>query len=77
MSDWLGQLHLHDNSGDMDNHLAIGQGIFDFTGLFDHLRANKHRPIITLEPHQEDGLWGSLSALSGMNLPEPPIAVNI
>jgi len=59
------------DSGDMDNHLAIGDGIFDFTGLFFYLREHDHRPIITLEPHQEDDLWGSLSSLSKMKLPNP------
>ena len=52
-------------------HDGVCQGIFDFSGLFDYLRANDLRPIITLEPHQEEGLWDSLSALARMELPEP------
>ena len=76
LSEWLGQLHLHDNDGDMDRHLAVGQGIFDFTGLFDFLRNNDLRPIVTLEPHEEDCLWSSLSALAEMNLPQPSNYVN-
>ncbi len=66
MSPWLGQLHLHDNKGDMDNHLAIGQGNFDFAGLFSYLNTNNIKPIITLEPHQKEGLWQSLAALDKM-----------
>ncbi|MBU0480466.1 MAG: sugar phosphate isomerase/epimerase [Proteobacteria bacterium] len=76
LSPWLGQLHLHDNAGDMDRHLAIGQGIFDFAGLFDYLRNNQLRPVITLEPHQEEGLWTSLAALAGMDLPDPHLTLS-
>jgi len=69
---WLFQLHLHDNSGDRDNHLAIGEGSFDFAGLFGYLRQQKQQPIITLEPHREEGLWNSLKALGAFELPDPP-----
>ncbi|HEB49774.1 MAG TPA: sugar phosphate isomerase/epimerase, partial [Desulfobulbus sp.] len=57
---WLGQLHLHDNDGSSDAHLAIGRGVFDFQGLFDFLRRRDHQPLITLEPHSEEDLWQSL-----------------
>lgn len=69
---WLGQLHLHDNHGDKDQHLAIGSGIFDFSGLFAHLRTRNLRPVITLEPHREEDLWTSLKTLSSLDLPAPP-----
>lgn len=72
LSPWLKQLHLHDNSGEGDDHLAIGAGKFDFAGLFAHLRNHDLRPVITLEPHREDGLWDSLNALEHFVLPEPP-----
>lgn len=72
LSPWLSQLHLHDNSGAGDEHLAIGAGRFDFPGLFSHLRNRNLRPLITLEPHREDGLWDSLQALEDLELPEPP-----
>lgn len=73
MLPWLTQLHLHDNSGEADDHLAIGAGRFDFSGLFSYLRKQNQRPIITLEPHQETGLWDSLDALKHFELPEPPL----
>jgi len=63
MQPWLGQLHLHDNQGGFDEHLAIGHGIFDFTGFFAYLKANRLQPLITLEPHGEKELWASLAAL--------------
>ena len=75
LAPWLGQLHLHDNLGDGDHHLAIGKGDFDFTGLFSFLRNRDHRPLITLEPHLEEGLWESLHALESMELPKPPHSI--
>ena len=70
LTPWLGHLHLHDNRGNHDEHLAIGQGIFDFAGLFGYLRENDLRPTITLEPHREEDLVKSLAALAKLELPE-------
>jgi len=63
LAPWLGQLHLHDNHGDRDAHLAPGRGSFDFPGLFRYLKEQRLQPLITLEPHTEDDLWESLAAL--------------
>ncbi len=65
---WLGQVHLHDNDGTGDDHIAIGQGQFEFEDFFTHLRKNNLSPLITLEPHSKDDLWGSLNAIRSMNL---------
>ncbi|OGQ97947.1 MAG: hypothetical protein A2505_08215 [Deltaproteobacteria bacterium RIFOXYD12_FULL_55_16] len=63
LAPWLGQLHLHDNQGDRDAHLAPGRGTFDFPGLFGYLKAQSLKPLVTLEPHTRDDLWESLAAL--------------
>jgi sugar phosphate isomerase/epimerase len=68
LEQWLGQLHLHDNHGFRDEHLPVGAGDFDFTGLFSHLKTKKIKPIITLEPRSESDLWDSLNALDRMGL---------
>jgi len=61
---YLGQLHLHDNLGSWDDHLALGRGDIDFPYLFDFLKARRSSaPIITLEPHEEDAFWPSLAYL--------------
>ena len=61
---YLGQLHLHDNHGSWDDHLALGRGKIDFKFLFDFLKAKRSTPpIITLEPHEEDAFWPSLDYL--------------
>lgn len=72
LAPWLGHLHLHDNRGGRDEHLAIGQGIFDFAGLFAYLQESGLRPTITLEPHREADLLASLAALATLELPDAP-----
>lgn len=59
---WLGQLHLHDNTGDRDTHLPVGQGVFDFEGLVSYLKEKGLSPLMTLEPHREEDLAPSLLA---------------
>jgi sugar phosphate isomerase/epimerase len=62
----LGQLHLHDNQGNWDEHLAIGSGKIDFDILFDYFKRKKNTPpIVTLETHKEEALWPSLEYLRG------------
>ncbi len=63
LSPWLGQLHLHDNNGETDQHLGLGLGEFDFKGLFHFLSQNNLHPLVTLEPHSEDDLWHALEYL--------------
>lgn len=62
---YIEQLHLHDNHGGRDEHLAMGLGIIDFKMLFGYLKENRNSPpIITLEPHREEDLWPSLEYLA-------------
>lgn len=68
LSEWLDalagyivELHLHDNSGDIDSHLALGEGNFDFDSLFNAL---KGRDIIrTIEATSTEDVLKSLEAL--------------
>jgi sugar phosphate isomerase/epimerase len=60
----LGMLHLHDNHGQLDDHLALGQGSIDFRGFFALLLERELNPFITLEPHHEDWVFPSLEFLS-------------
>ncbi len=63
LGDKIFEVHLHDNDGKEDTHLAIGKGKVDFVGLFNYLKQNDLKPTITLEPHQEETLWQSLASL--------------
>ncbi|MEW6428461.1 MAG: sugar phosphate isomerase/epimerase family protein [Thermodesulfobacteriota bacterium] len=61
---WLGHLHLHDNDGSGDSHLAPGRGCFDFEAFFSYLADRGLRPTVTLEPHSEEDLHQSLRYLA-------------
>ncbi|MBU0681493.1 MAG: sugar phosphate isomerase/epimerase [Proteobacteria bacterium] len=56
MTPWLGQLHLHDNNGDSDLHLGLGEGIFDFEDFFAYLKNEELHPLVTLEAHHAGGV---------------------
>lgn len=62
----LGQVHLHDNNGCLDDHLPIGQGCVDFDSLFLWLKASGRRPILTLEPHAEEAVVPTLIGLADL-----------
>jgi sugar phosphate isomerase/epimerase len=63
----IGQLHLHDNGGEWDDHLALGMGNIDFPLLFQRLISIRESPpIVTLEPHREEDLWPSFDYLEGV-----------
>jgi sugar phosphate isomerase/epimerase len=63
LGNFLEEIHLHDNHGEMDEHLPVGEGNFDFDGFFGLLSQSKRNPIYTIEPHQEDHLWRGLQAV--------------
>jgi sugar phosphate isomerase/epimerase len=68
LSEWLEiikpyikELHLHDNRKTADDHLAIGEGNFDFNTLFDELRGREC--VYTIESHSVEGVKKSLERL--------------
>jgi sugar phosphate isomerase/epimerase len=63
LSDYLGEVHLHDNDGTCDAHLPVGDGSIDFSLLFEFLKAKAKMPLLTLEPHREEHLVQSLAGL--------------
>jgi sugar phosphate isomerase/epimerase len=66
----VGQLHLHDNNGENDEHLALGQGVIPLAQVLGFFAARTAAPVITLEPHQENSLGPSLEYLAA-NWPWP------
>lgn len=60
---WLGEIHLHDNGGDSDEHLPIGEGNFPFATLFDFVATCQPRPILTVECHSEERLGRMIANL--------------
>ncbi|MBI5694959.1 MAG: sugar phosphate isomerase/epimerase [Nitrospirae bacterium] len=54
------ELHLHDNLGAADDHMPIGEGVIDFDGLFEEVRALVIDPVYTLEAHSAEDAMVSL-----------------
>lgn len=64
LGSFIGQLHLHDNHGEKDDHLPLGRGVIDFSALFDYLKTERRRPpVITLEIHRTADLATSMECL--------------
>ena len=63
LKEYLFEIHLHDNHKEMDDHLPIGEGSFDFKGFFNLLSQFELNPICTIEPHKEAHLWRGLEAV--------------
>jgi sugar phosphate isomerase/epimerase len=69
LKEWLNQLapyitelHLHDNNGKGDDHIAIGDGIFDFKTLFSTIE--KKDMIYTIEAHTPEDTLKSIERLN-------------
>jgi sugar phosphate isomerase/epimerase len=60
---YLCEVHLHDNHKEMDEHLPVGEGGFDFDQFFNLLSQFGLNPIYTIEPHEEAHLWRGLEAV--------------
>ena len=60
----IGHLHLHDNQGTLDDHLALGTGNVPVEMVLNFLAAKGRQPLITLEPHHEGSLAPSLQHLA-------------
>ncbi|MGD0917351.1 MAG: sugar phosphate isomerase/epimerase family protein [Thermodesulfobacteriota bacterium] len=60
---FLCETHLHDNHKEMDEHLPMGEGDFDFDQFFSLLSRSQLHPIYTIEPHEEAHLWKGLKAV--------------
>ena len=68
---WLGglcgerlvELHLHDNHGQEDEHLAVGHGVLDFDALFHWLKVRGMRPVLTIEAHDENAVLPAIKAV--------------
>jgi sugar phosphate isomerase/epimerase len=60
---FLSEVHLHDNCKEMDEHLPLGEGAFDFGQFFTLLAQLNLKPLYTIEPHEEDHLRRGLEAV--------------
>jgi sugar phosphate isomerase/epimerase len=67
---FIGEIHLHDNGGDGDRHVPVGEGTFPFHRFFRYLKDHDIRPVITLEPHTEEHMWRTLENIERLGLLE-------
>jgi sugar phosphate isomerase/epimerase len=63
LGEFLSEVHLHDNHKEMDEHLPMGEGGFDFNQFFTLLSQYHLNPLYTIEPHEEAHLWRGLEAV--------------
>lgn len=77
LGEFLKEVHVHDNSGNRDDHLPVGQGSIDFPSFFGLLQTRRLTPLITLEPHREEHLAETLAGLvKVMDIDERPTIVS-
>ena len=66
--DSIKHIHVHDNPGDDDTHLALGDGTFDVNGFFDVFTKNKYDGIYMLELVNVDFIEKSLKYMKNLGL---------
>jgi sugar phosphate isomerase/epimerase len=57
------EVHIHDNNGIEDEHLAIGDGKFDFNSLFKLLNNLPHKPLLIIEAHGKEATEKSIERI--------------
>ena len=66
--DSIKHIHVHDNPGDDDTHLALGDRTFDVNGFFDVFTKNKYDGIYMLELVNVDFIEKSLKYMKNLGL---------
>ena len=61
---YLAEIHLHDNNGDWDEHLALGEGRIPFPEILEFVGEKGLRPVLTIEAHKEEAVEPSLKYLA-------------
>jgi len=62
----IAHVHLHDNPGEMDLHLPIGEGGIDYRRVMRALSEINYKNALCLELHYEEGLERSLERLHAL-----------
>lgn len=66
-SNTIGELHLSDNKGVFDDHLALGEGNIDYAEIFRKVKKLPREPILTSEPHSFEDIEKNLKYLTGLD----------
>jgi sugar phosphate isomerase/epimerase len=59
----IAEVHLHDNHGEFDEHLAVGDGDIDFKLFFRLLSEHAPNAVRTIEAHSDEILQRALKAI--------------
>ena len=59
----IAEVHLHDNHGEHDDHLPVGEGSIDFPMFFGLLSRYSKNPVYTIEPHGEEAMIRAVEAV--------------
>jgi sugar phosphate isomerase/epimerase len=70
LGDRLGEIHIHDNNGAVDEHLPVGEGNFPFLEFLQGVRERNLAPILTVESHSEESLGRMVENIRAMQLLE-------
>jgi len=62
----LREMHIHDNRGQRDDHLPVGEGSINFRGVLHAALETGASPILTLEPHRREHFHRGLAALRAL-----------
>ncbi|MFH1887990.1 MAG: sugar phosphate isomerase/epimerase [Pseudomonadota bacterium] len=73
LGDRMEEVHVHDNHGAQDEHLAAGAGEVDFPLLLEFVHQMPRMPLFTLEAHSPEGVAQSLDFFAS-RLKRPPHA---
>lgn len=57
------EVHIHDNNGIEDEHLAIGDGKMDFDSFFKLLNGLSHKPLLTIEAYGKEAAEKSIERI--------------
>ncbi len=59
----IGLMHVHDNRGQRDDHLPVGEGTLNYRGVLLAALDAGARPILTVEPHRREHFARFVSGL--------------
>jgi sugar phosphate isomerase/epimerase len=62
----IGLMHVHDNRGQRDDHLPVGEGTINYRGVLLSALEAGARPILTVEPHRKEHFARSVAGLQGI-----------
>jgi sugar phosphate isomerase/epimerase len=59
----MGEMHVHDNRGERDDHLPVGEGAINFRGVLHAALDAGASPILTTEPHRREHFARGIASL--------------